>query len=267
MGYDNYNFSKGRRNRIIGPSQIVASAGIFTPTVDQKYTLGLELDLNDGTGRMFRYCQNSSAATLAKALMNASAALDADAITSTIQANYGVSAGEKKFDVLLTTGNAWSDSALIDGWLLIGDGGTALGDMYLIKDNKWTTSDTVMNVTISDEGGLRVAIAATDDVVLFQSKYRNTIVNPTTQSGGVVGVSLADVTASYYYWAQFRGYCPMLVDASDTIVVGEPCGKAGTAGTAGAVGLVENDGTDAVWGTCVYPSTTAECAIVDLMLP
>ena len=28
-----------------------------------------------------------------------------------------------------------------------------------------------------------------------------------------------------------------------------------------------NDGTDAVWGTCVYASTTVEAGIIDLMLP
>ena len=267
MSY-NYSFVKGRRNRIIGPSQLVSAADIFTPTADQKYTLGLELDMNDGTGRWFRYCSNSSAAILAKALMNSSAALDAEAITSTNQgASYTQVAGAETIDILQTTGNAWTDDALIDGWMLIGDGSTAMGDMYMIKANKWVTSDTVMRVTLADEGGLRNALVAADDIVCFQNKCANTIVNGTSQVAGVVGVSLADVAKSYYYWAQFRGYTPMLVDASDTIVVGEPAGKAGTAGTAGGVGLVANDGTDAVWGTCVYPSTTAECAIIDLMLP
>jgi hypothetical protein len=266
MSYDNYNWSY-RRTNIVGPAQLKSANDIFTPTSDKRYTLGTQYWMNDGTGRAFRYCRNSSAATLSKALMNASAALDPQAITSTAQTAYGAAVGAKKFDVLQTTGNGWTNDALIDGWLLVGDGGAAMGDLYIIKNNKWTTSDTVLNIEIADAGGLRTAIAATDDVVCFQNKCANTVVNPTSQAGGVVGVSLADVTASYYYWAQFRGYCPILVDASDTIVVGEPCGKAGTAGTAGGVGLVENDGTDAVWGTCVYPSTTAEAAIVDLMLP
>jgi len=246
MSY-NYSFVKGRRNRVIGPSQLVAGANIFTPTIDKKYTLGLELDLNDATGRMFRYCQNSSAAILAKALMNASAALDAEAITSTNQGgSYTHDAGLQTFEILQTTGNAWTDGSLIDGWMLVGDGSVAMGDMYMIKDNKWVTSDTVMRVTICDEGGLRNAIVSADDIVCFQSKYANTVVNPQSQAAGVVGVSLADVPISYYYWAQFRGYTPIIVDTSDSPVVGEPVGKAGTAGTDGGVGVVANDGTDAV---------------------
>ena len=264
MSYTNY-YQGGSRNKITCKSFLDAQH-LFTPTADKKHALGRILEIDDGTGRKFRYCQDAGSG-ISKALMAASAALDTQAITSTAQTAYGAALGAQKFNVLLTAGNAWTDHALRDGWLLVGDGGDAMGDMYMIKDNYWTTSDTVMTVEIADEGGLRTIIAATDDVVLFQSKYANCVVNPTTQAGGVVGVPLADVSASYYFWAQFRGYTPIICDAGDTIVVGEPAGKAGTPGTAGGVGLVENDGTDAVWGTVVYASTTEECAIIDLLLP
>jgi len=264
MSY-NYSFVKGRRNRIVGPSQIVAGANIFTPTVTQKYTLGLELDLNDATGRMFRYCQNSSAAILAKALVNSSAALDAEAITSTIQTGYGVAAGESRFDVLLTTLNAWTADDLIDGWLLVSDGGTAMSDMYMIKANKWTTSDTVMNVTICDEGGLRNAIAATDDVILFQSKYANTVVSATNPVSGMVGVSLVDVAKSYYYWAQFRGYAPILVDGTDTVVVGDTVTLSDS--VAGTIHLNDALADDVIVGTCVHSGAVSEPCIVDLLIP
>lgn len=270
MSYTNYHTTY-RRNKITLPpgARLSDDVDIFTPHASKKLALGTILELDDGTGRMFRYCKNSSAATLSKALMNVAQVHDAQAITSTAQTAYGAAAGSVKFDVLLTTGNAWSNHDLIDGWLLVGDGGTAMGDMYFMKDNSWTTSDTVMNCEIADEGGLRNAIAATDDVVLFRNKCMDTIVAPTTQTNGgsAVGVSLVDVTASYYYWAQFRGYCPMILDTTDTIVVGEPVGRAGTLDVAGCVGLVANDGTDQVWGVCVYASTNAEAAIIDLMLP
>jgi hypothetical protein len=86
---------------------------------------------------MFRYAK-CGATQLEKALINAAAAPDAQAITSTIQTAYGAAAGSKKFEVLQTTGNAWTDHALRGGWLLVDDGGTAMGDMYRIKDNYWT---------------------------------------------------------------------------------------------------------------------------------
>jgi hypothetical protein len=260
----NYDFTQGRRNRIVGPSQLVSSANIFTPTSDQKYTLGLELDLNDGTGRKFRYCEAAGTA-LSKCLLNTSAAQDAQAITSTAQTAYGVAAGETKFDVLLTTGNAWVADDLIDGWMLVSDGGTAMGDFYMIKANKWTTSDTVMNVEIADEGGIRNAIAATDDIILFQSKYANTVVAAVNAVAPLVGVSLADVTASYYYWAQYRGICPVLVDDTDTIVAGDAVMCSGS--VVGTVALVDASADDIIVGTCIHAQAVNECALIDLMLP
>ena len=266
MSY-NYSFKHGRRNRIVGPSSIVSAAGIFTPHASQKYTLGLELDLNDATGRWFRYCQNSGTAILAKALVNSSAALDAEAITSTNQAAapYLHSEGDKEFDVLLSTGNGWSDDDLIDGWMLISDGTTAIGDMYMIKSNKWTTSDTVMHIVIADEGGIRNDMVAADDVICFQSKYANTVVSATNPVSGMVGVSLADVPKSYYYWAQFRGYAPILVDGTDTVVVGDTVTL--SSAVDGTIHLNDALADDVIVGTCVHSGAVGEPCIVDMLIP
>lgn len=278
MSYDNMFWGGKNRAGVEVPNHsqwkikaesLLAEVNVFTPHATKRFPLGAIAEARDG--RKWRYCQNSSAAILAKALMNVSQVHDTQAITSTAQTAYGTAAGVKRFDVLLTTGHGWTTSALIDGWLLVGDGATAMGDMYLIKDNTVNAAlpATVMNVEISDTGGVRTIIAATDDIVLFRNKLKDTIVGPTTQTNGgsPVGVSLADVPVSNFYWAQYSGYTPILVDSSDTIVVGEPCGHPGTNGTAGGVGVVANDGTDSVWGLCVYASTTDEAAIVDLMLP
>lgn len=266
MSYDNYNWSY-RRTNIVGPAKLKAAADIFHPTADKHYALGVEYWMNDGTGRAFRYSQNGTPA-LGKALMAASAALDAEAITSTAQTAYGAAAGSRKFNVLQTTGNAWTDHALIDGWLLVGDGGTAMGDMYLIKDNWWKTSDTVLTVEIADAGGLRNAIAATDDVVCFQNKCANTVVNATDPVSASVGVPLVDVPIGYFYWAQFRGFCPLFDDNTDTLVVGDfVMASEAIAGACALVDCITTAGDDHAYGICVYPSTTSECAIVDLMIP
>jgi len=222
--------------------------------------------MNDGTGRMFRYCQNSSTAILAKALVNSSAALDAEAITSTNQgATYVHDAGEVTFNILLTTGNDWSDDDLIDGWLLVSDGGTAMGDMYMIKSNEWVTSDTVMKVTIADEGGLRNAITADEDIICFQSKYANTVVSATNPVSGMVGVSLANVPKSYYYWAQYRGYAPVLSDDADTVVVGDTVTLSDS--VAGTIHINDAATDDVIVGNCVHSGAVNEPSIVDLMLP
>jgi len=261
MSYSNYNNSF-RRNKIVEPSQLKSAYNIFTPTATQKFMLGAILEMNDG--RKFRYCKDNGSG-LTKALMACSEPLDAQADES-VQTAYGVTAGEVKFDVLCETGNGYTDHELIDGYMLVNKG-TCIGDMYIIKDNYWITSDTVMMIEIADENGIRTTIPATDEITLVKNKCRDTKVNPTTQDAPVVGVPLATVTASYYYWAQYKGTCPLMVDAGDTVVVGEPIGKAGTAGTAGAGGVVGTTGANAVWGTVRYVATGGETALVDLNLP
>jgi len=267
MSYDNYNWDY-RRTKIVGPAQLKAANDIFHPTVDQRYALGTEYWMNDGTGRAFRYCENGAVA-LAKALMASGAAQDAQAITSTEQTAYGASAKAKKFDVLLSTGNAWSDHDLVDGWLVVSDGTTALGDMYLIKDNYWTTSDTVMNVEIADAGGLRNAIlAASDDVILIKNKCKDTVVNATNPVSSVVGVPLVIVPISYYYWAQFRGWAPVICDGTDTVVVGDFVMQSES--VAGAVALLDcttTVGDDHPYGICVLVGAVSETCVIDLLIP
>ena len=264
MNSQNYNCTY-RRNKITLPPGARMDS-LHTAEATQKFTLGMELELDDGTGRMFRYCKNSAAAALSKSLMTVAALLDAEQLAK-VQTAYGASAGDIKFDILATTGHTITDHELIDGWLLVNDGGASMGDMYLIKDNYFTTDDTVINIELSEP--LRTDVAATDDFTFIKSKFLDVIVAPTTQTNGgqAVGVPRCTVAKSYFFWAQFRGYCSIICDASDTIKVGEPCGTPGTHGTAGGVGTPANDGTDEVWGTCVYASTTVEAAIVDLLLP
>lgn len=263
MSYDNYNKTFAR-NKITCKSFLDAQH-LFTPTAAQKHGLGRILEIDDGTGRMWRYCKDSGTGS-AKALAQCAEPVDAQQLGN-VQTAYGVSVGERKFDVLVATGSAISDHELVDGILWVNATGTAEGDYYIIKDNYWITGDTVMMVEIADEGGVRTAIAATDDISFIKNICRDTKLNPTTQDAIVVGIANVTVAAGYYYWAQYRGPCAVTVDASDTIVAGEPCGKAGTAGTAGAVGLVANDGTDAVWGTCICTITGGESAMVQLLLP
>jgi hypothetical protein len=267
MSY-NYDFTYGRRNRIIGPAKLTSDADIFTPTSDQKYTLGLELDMNDATGRRFVYCKNGATA-LGKSKFVQTPAHDAQSIASTIQTGYGVSASETKFDILVATGSGITANSLRDGWMIVSDGGTAMGDMYLIKSNKWTTSDTVLNVTIADQGGLRNAIAATDDVSFIPTKYKDVIVTTEAPAGGPVGVPLVDVTANYYFWAQCAGYAPVFTDDTDTIVVGDPVMLSvdNTAASDGCVALVDASADDYVVGNCVFAGAVSECSIIDIRLP
>ncbi len=262
MSYDNLYYGAQSQWRIQA-EKLYSGCNIFTPHASQKFPLNAIAESRDG--RKFRYCKNG-ATEIAKALMTACEAVDAQQVAK-IQTAYGAAAGDKKFDAIFTTGSGIVDHELIDGYLLVNDGGTAMGDMYLIKDNYWVTSDTVMMFEIADEGGLRNAVLVTDDLTMVKNKCRDVIVKPTTLTGPVVGVTLTIVPANYYFWAQYKGWAPMIVDNGDTIVTGEPVGHIDGSATAGSVGLVATHATDTVFGACVYPSTADEVAIIDLNLP
>jgi len=259
----NYDCTYRRNKIVIKPGGRFDS--LHTAETTQKYQLGTILELDDGTGRKFRYAK-AGAAALSPHLMGVAAKIDAQQL-ATVQTAYGASEGENVFDILATTGHTITDGELKDGWLLVNDGGDAMGDLYLINNNKFTTDDTVIQIELAEL--LRNDILATDDLSFFKNPCLDVIVAPTTQTngGGAVGVPRCTVPISSYYWAQFRGYAAMILDTTDTVVVGEPCGRAGTLDVAGCVGLVANDGTDQVWGVCVYASTNAEAIIIDLMLP
>jgi len=235
---------------------------LFTPTVDRKHAIGQELEIQ-GVGK-FRYCK-AGATGLSKGYIGAAAAPDAQAITSTAQTAYGAAAGSIKFDILQTTGNAFSDGDLVGGKLLVDDGGTAMGDIYVIKSNVWKTGDTVMTVEIADEGGLRNAIAATDDVVCFKPKCLDTVVSPTNPVSPLVGVPLVDVTAAYYYWAQYSGLVPVFVDGTDTVITGDMVTLSDS--VAGTIHLNDSLADDVNVGICMFAAAVSEVCLIDMLIP
>lgn len=257
-----------RRNKIvIAPGARFDS--LHTAEETQKYALGTILELDDGTGRAYRYAK-AGAVALSPHLMNASCLIDAQQL-ATIQTAYGVATDKIVFEILATTAHTITDGELKDGWLLVNDGAAGtMGDLYLINNNKFpdSTDDTVIEIELAEE--IRNTVLATDDFTFIKSKFLDVIVTDQatkTNSGQAIGVARCTVAISYYFWAQYRGYCGIIVDTGDTVVVNEPVGWPGTHAVDGTVGTVANDGTDDVWGTCVYASTADEAAIIDLMLP
>ena len=259
MSYTNYNHSF-RRNRLSEPAQAKSIANIFTPTSDQKHMLGMIYETNDG--REFRYCKNGST-EIAKNLMIQSEAIDAQAI-DILQTGYTLTAEETKFDLLITTPSGIADGDLIDGHIIINQGTAATdeGDLYVVKNNKWTTSDTVINIEIADEGGVRNAMAATSNVTFVKNLYRDVIVKPATLTGVMLGSTTTIVTASYYFWAQTKGVASVIIDTGDTVVVGEPLGHIDGSGTVGSLGLVATAATDTVVGTAISAAAGADYGLV-----
>ena len=74
---------------------------------------------------------------------------------------------------------------------------------------------------------------------------------------------LIAATANYFCWLQTGGTAAIIVDTSETVVIGEPVGYAAESAIDGACGPVAAD-TDGTWGICRYVGAAAETALVEL---
>lgn len=264
MSYSNYShLDNARRSRLQEPAQMTSDADIWTPTAGQKHMLGAIFETDQGD----RYKYAKAAATqIAKAVVITASAPDAQQKAST-QTLYGADEGSQKFDAVFTTGSGIVDGALVDGYLLVSDGGDAMGDLYIIKKHKWTTTDTIMSIEIADAGGLRNAIAATDDLTIWKNQYRDVIVKPETLTGTIIGVTLTIIPASYYFWAKVKGVTAVLMDNGDNVLMFDPIGHIDGSTAIGTVGLVASIATDVQLGICMYDSAVDEAGLINLQIP
>jgi len=269
MSYDNLfhgdvdtpNHSQWR----IKAENLLADRDIFHATATKYFPLGAIAESRDG--RKWRYCENGAVA-LTLALANQSAVGTAN-WQNEGQDNTPTAptAGDKTVTVVCASTAAAHD--FIDGYLTVEDE-TGESNMYLIKDNKAGTANATSGydivVEIADTGGIRTAwTAASGELTLTKNKYKDTVVFPTDPTGVCVGVNHVAVPANYFYWAQVTGPCPVIVDSTDTIVVGDMVAVG--ANTAGQACLMDvaADG-DRLLGYVMRAAGAAETAIIDLCI-
>ncbi len=232
--------------------------GLFTPTVDQQHRIGARF--KDGHSRAYRYIKNSST-ELAVALMAAAEATNGD-VKDITQTGYTTDIGDKRIRALFTTTNGILDDELLDGFLTV-NSSTGLGHAYAIAGNKYISGDTVVDIQLYEP--IRVATSATSVFTFSKNKYRDCEVATVTNADSqVVGVPNAVIPVSYYGWVQTRGPCAMIVDSSETIVVGAMVGYPASDAVAGACGVAAI--TEDIWGVCREKVAAAAVALIDLTL-
>ena len=210
---------------------------IYTAEATKRFTIGTKYETWDG--RVFRYAHNGGVA-LVQALMTQSAVQSAKTV-SIAQTGHAKAVGQTDVTCLVTTGGiaateSWTyENALEGGWMICASVSPAvLGDTYMIVASKMI-SETIINITL--DRPIKNAIGATGEVTLMTSRFSYTIVVPvTTATAPPAGVPLVPVPINYYFWAQTKGPCPMIVDTGDTITVGAMGGIPATNAVAGAVG-------------------------------
>lgn len=246
-------------NVILGSDGIAIRQGIYEAKSTKMTDLGRFIDFEDG--RRFRYCLSNGGTS--RGLMNAAVPVntDADAITQTsmtVALSNGY-IGEKVVNVLL--GAAATAHEFDDGLLVI-ENGTGLGYAYRIRknDDQGALYTTPCELTLYDP--IKVALAADNVLSLFHNKHFDVVTAPTSEAGPPVGVPLCDVTDNYYFWAQTRGYAPILRHSSGTLTAGKLCGISAAAGKTAD----QAQNYTYVWGLCIFAASASCYATIDLML-
>jgi hypothetical protein len=134
---------------------------------------------------------------------------------------------------------------------------------------------TSIVITLYDP--ILVALVAASTATVFYNKYKSLIIHPSPPTALVVGVPVIAVTASYYFWAQVGGLCPVLADG--TLVINN--GVSPSESVDGAVSPQEVVLTEAApntltaaqlrtatnrVGTVVAVNATTEYAVIDLSI-
>lgn len=249
-------------NIVIAEGGIPIQQGLYEESITKKAELGRKLPFSDG--RVFRYCQADGAITRGHIAAAGAVVANDNTVTQTGMtiAISGGSIGAKVVKVLLaaaTTANLYEDG------LLVIEGGTGLGYAYRIKSNKagGAAVATPCELTLYDP--IVVALDDTSIITLTKNRFKDVVVNPaTTIISTPIGVPLIDITDNYFFWAQTRGYAPIVVDDDGTLTVG--MGVSGGGGDAGAALLEGATLASKRIGIAVQVAAIDTYATVDLQL-
>ncbi len=247
-------------NIVLGSDGISIRQGIYEENVNKMTDLGRFIDFQDG--RRFRYCQADG--EIIKGHMCSAAAVDANMNTITQTGMTVVISngyiGEKVIKVLL--GAATTLNLFEEGYFVV-EGGVGLGQFHVIRKNKAGGSSVSSSCELTLYDPLVVALDATSIISLTKNKYKDVIVTPTSETATPIGVPLITVTDNYYFWAQTRGYCCIVVGDGETITVGKQAAiddtDAGACADAGSY-------TEKVWGVIVQIAAADTYATIDLKL-
>lgn len=165
-------------------------------------------------GRTFMYCK-AGAAALAAGKLNVAEALDSTWVNEAIVT--AQAAGDQVLSLTITAAGAAIDENQFQGGYFQINDAIAEGTSYLIESNSAVLiSGTAITVTLAEP--LRVALTTASEFTLVSSPGWKVTESASTSLGRPVGIAPVAVTATYYFWNQIGGICPVLIDASQPAV-------------------------------------------------
>lgn len=232
--------------------------GLYEESSTQKLPLGTKWKLADG--REFIYCKNAATGgpTGPGYLIQSAAP-----ISTSYNLEVASAAAADDDHIHVTVGSADIVANYYAEGYLSHEYGTYKGELYKISSHAAVAYATSTALTVYLSDYVRRAIAAADDVSLICHPCANVILAPAnTATSSMVGVATIVPTASYYFWAQYKGPAAVLVDNSTTLIVGVPVQAHGDVAGACQV-MTENEEIQQI-GTCIYVGAANEMAIIML---
>ena len=223
------------------------SQGLFDESSTQKQDLGTCVVLADG--RAFRYCLNAGTA-LATGKVISGGAVVGNHLNQAVAAAAAVDA----YEVSVTLGGtAATADQYKEGFLNINDA-AGEGHCYKIRGHAAIAASGTGTIKLFDK--IREALTTSSEYTLIAHPCANTVVGATTLVNKAVGVTTFAVTASYYFWAQFRGPAAVLISGS--VVAGNPVALIGASGAVGPRAAIP----DEVLGHVIAVNATTEYGAV-----
>ncbi len=241
--------------------------GIYEQSAGQQYEMGTKLVYGDG--RVFRYAKNSSAATIVKASMTQAQVVETKT-HEIVQDDYTIPLDATQIAMKITGSGTFVRNEFAAGWFFINKG-TGIGDIYKVLASHQDfdsggrgggADDTIMHLLL--ETKIRTALTTASEASLIPSRWYDVVVFPATHTGYAAGVTLIDITALYYFWAQTGGPAPVLVDTGETVVIGNDVGSATSVAVTGACGPRVT--LEQSWGNVMLVGAAAEPALIWLTL-
>lgn len=250
-----------------------AGTGVLDANLDAE--VGQKFQTADG--RTVAIVQNGAVALAAGVLVQGPAEVTAfQKLAMTVPTAYPATAGSTQ--VLVTNGSTVLNINQFAGGFFEVASGTGIGQFLRISSHQPGTNAGTFVVTLEDP--IVTTLDATSKVSLVSNPYDGVLINPTTATGTVVGVSLYPLAAStaasfnattgalsaagvaQYGFIVTHGLASCLVDSTVTNV-GYPLGRSAT--TAGCVGVATLT-TAAQIGIAGQTLTSANNGLVSLYL-
>lgn len=193
---------------------------VKTQSSSKKWPLGTRGITSDG--RVFRYSYNGATALSAGNLVQRKAAANCELSTGQpLSTDQGTITSTWGAVTLMTTWDAtstYTKDMFADGYLLTG-GSTGGGQLVRIKGNDTSVGATAsqkLTVTFKEDSRLSASITTAVEIALYTNPFYKVIVytGVAGAAAAILGVAPIAVTASYYFWLQTWGLCPVIGDAA-----------------------------------------------------